>query len=91
MNLSEDADLPEWLTVKEAAQILHMTHGGTCNLLLSGGLAGEKVGARWRIARSEVLRKLTEDTPRGYYTRQHADAVELAGGRKFRMPDTGES
>jgi excisionase family DNA binding protein len=87
--MQDTDDAQDWLTVKEAAQLLHMTHGGTCNLLLAGGLKGEKVGKRWRIARSEVARKLAEDAPRGYFVRQHADAVELAGGRVFRMPDAG--
>jgi len=92
MDASDNVDLPEWLTVAEAAKLLHMSHVGVCNALVGGRIAGEKGrGGRWRIARSEVARKLAEDTPRGYYTRQHANTVELAGGRKFRMPDTGES
>jgi hypothetical protein len=87
MDTQEPIELPEWLTVAEAAKALHMSHVGLCNALVAGRIAGEKgKGGRWRIARSEVARKLAEDTPRGYFVRQHADSVTLAGGRVLRMP-----
>ena len=73
------------LTVTEAAELLHMTPGGVSHMLRGKWLAGEKVKGKWRIARSEVARKLAEDLPRGYFVRQHAASVELATGR-FKMP-----
>ena len=86
MDASDNVDLPEWLTLAEAAKLLHVTQGGLSNMLAAGRIVGEKgKGGRWRIARSEVARKLAEGV-RGYYTRQHADSVELAGGRVFQMP-----
>jgi len=64
-------DLPSLMTVEEAAQALRMTGAGLRRLLGRGDVAGVKVGKRWLIAKSEVLRVILEGTK----------PVELAGGR----------
>lgn len=88
--MQDGDDAQELLTVTEAAQLLHVSHNGLCNMLASGKVQGVKVGQAWRIARSEVARKLADDPPKGYFVRQTAETVTLAGGRVFRMPTEAE-
>ena len=83
--MQDKDEAQEWLTVKEAAQMLHVSHRGLCNMLAKGGIAGEKGGGEWCIRRAEVLRKLAQDAPEGFFVKQSAQTVELAGGRVWRF------
>jgi excisionase family DNA binding protein len=50
--------VPETLTVDEAAEILRISKPTVRNLLVSGQLAGARVGRQWRIGKRAVLSML---------------------------------
>lgn len=78
------ADSDSWVTTKEAAKLLHLSPDELRNRVEDGRIVGHKVGRFWRIERAELARILAHDPPRGFFTRQSAASVTLAGGRVWR-------
>ncbi len=52
--MNESADIPDLVSVAEAAKTLQITPQAVRNLLRSGELAGKKVGQAWLIQRAQV-------------------------------------
>lgn len=77
----QEDDLPEMMTTNEAARALRMTPRGLTHLIRGGRLGGVRVGKRWLIPKSEVIRVLREGTKGYFYKAPPADGVPLAGGR----------
>ncbi len=55
-----DADMPELLSPKEAAQILGVTETDVLAVLEKGELKGKKIGTSWRIPRAAINSYLAE-------------------------------
>lgn len=73
-----DDDIPEMMTLAEAAPHLRMSVSGVRRLVRRGDIQAAYVGHRWLISKAEVLRVLREGTE----PPKPPKPVELAGGRQ---------
>jgi len=54
------ADVPELLTIREAAELLRVSHQTVYQLVRSGRLPAHRVGRQWRISQETLVGWLRE-------------------------------
>jgi len=57
--MTDKAQDPEWLTVREMARLAGVNGQRIRQLLAAGELRGEKIGFQWVISKSEAARFLS--------------------------------
>ncbi|WP_423226390.1 helix-turn-helix domain-containing protein [Candidatus Amarolinea aalborgensis] len=56
MNAAQWSDLPLVLTSEQAAGVLQIDRRTLTNMLNHGALRGVKIGKKWRVSRTEMMR-----------------------------------